>query len=137
MSDTKKFQVNFRTPSGSLINLYGDTHTELAFQLKEIGKLAAEIAATEQLLTAASNAAPLAAAPDGPPQVTYSGTTTYTATPEQPQAEVLQFPQQGQAQVPTCMHGPRQHRSGTSKRTNKPYSGWYCPQNQCEVQWGG
>lgn len=127
MSDTKKFQVNFKTPTGALINIYADTYTDLAFQLAEIGKLAAEIATTEQLIFGASNAASLAVPHDPPPQ----------AAPE-PQGEVLQFPQQQQqAPGPGCMHGARVYRSGISKKTGKAYSGWYCPQNQCDVQWGG
>ena len=39
-----------------------------------------------------------------------------------------------------CKHGERNFRSGVSKKTNKPYAGWYCPNgivsHQCEVVWG-
>lgn len=39
-----------------------------------------------------------------------------------------------------CRHGQRNFRSGVSKKTNKSYGGWYCPNgivsHQCEVVWG-
>jgi hypothetical protein len=40
----------------------------------------------------------------------------------------------------SCKHGERNFRSGVSKKTDKPYGGWYCPNglvsHQCEVVWG-
>lgn len=56
----------------------------------------------------------------------------WTATPPQQQAP------QGQGAAPTCRHGQRVFKSGTSK-AGKEYKLWACPsqnrQDQCEAQW--
>lgn len=37
----------------------------------------------------------------------------------------------------TCIHGAREKREGISKKSGKPYLGWYCPagSKECEVIW--
>lgn len=30
-------------------------------------------------------------------------------------------------QAPTCAHGARVHRTGTSKTTGEPWAAWFCP----------
>jgi hypothetical protein len=37
--------------------------------------------------------------------------------------------------APTCEHG-RTHRTGTSAKTNKPWSAWFCNANVCDAVWG-
>ena len=34
-----------------------------------------------------------------------------------------------------CAHGEMIHKAGISKKTDKPYEWWECPQNVCETQW--
>jgi len=40
---------------------------------------------------------------------------------------------QPELEVPTCLHGPMNRRSGTSKKTGKPYAGYFCDgEPQCD-----
>lgn len=114
--DTTRFQVNFKTPGGTLINIYAQSDPDLAFQLASLNKLAGEIAATEALLTGASNVGKT------PPASQQQGDT------EAP--NVVPF-------GPSCRHGAMVRKTGTNKRG--PYSGWVCPstnrQDQCPAQW--
>src|SRR6185436_16789737 len=36
--------------------------------------------------------------------------------------------------APSCEHGERKWKTGTSRKNNKPYRGWFCPANQCDPQ---
>jgi len=35
----------------------------------------------------------------------------------------------------TCEHGARRKQEGISKKSNKPYLGWHCPNKVCETVW--
>jgi hypothetical protein len=35
----------------------------------------------------------------------------------------------------TCEHGDRRKQEGISKKSNKPYLGWHCPNKVCETVW--
>lgn len=150
--ETTVAQVNFKTPEGTLINIYATS----PFEAKElidamVTSTLPSILATEQAIRAGSvvgNGLPLAqpqpavmppAAPASPP----SG------------GQVVQFPTQpaGDFQPPTdwqaqaaaqaaapaaghvCKHGYNAKfvPPGISKKTNKPYKGFYvCPLDQAQ-----
>lgn len=57
---------------------------------------------------------------------------------QQAQAPVQQPPQRPQPQGPTCVHGARVRRTGTSKRGD--WAAWFCPTpkgtyDQCGPEW--
>lgn len=35
--------------------------------------------------------------------------------------------------APSCVHGPMNFRSGMSKKSGKPYRGFFCTANQCQA----
>lgn len=41
---------------------------------------------------------------------------------------------QAGSQARTCRHGEMKWKSGTSRKTNKPYKGYFCPANECPPQ---
>lgn len=126
-----KLQVSIKTPAGDLINIRANTAEELSVLLEGISDYSTQIAATAKMITGAYNVSPLvttpstadtpvwatsAPAPIAAPSATPAGTTT-----------------------PTCVHGPRIFRSGTSSKTGQPYAFWACPTpqgtpNQCKPQ---
>lgn len=116
--DTTRLQANFRV-GDALINVYATSEADLAFQLDSLRKLAGDIASTDALLKAASTTA------STPPASEANNVVQGNFAPQQ----------QSSAQTPTCLHGARQYRTGNGKRG--PWSGWFCPAKQCEVQWQG
>lgn len=116
-----KLQVSYKTPSGDLINIRAKTAEELSVMLEGVSDYSTQIAATGKLIQGAYTASPL-------------GTTGSTAgTMQTPTSPIVQTaPQSVTAglSTPTCIHGPRIHRSGTSKTTGKPYAFWACPTPQ-------
>lgn len=122
-----KVQWSFKTPTGDLINVRANSVEELSVLLEGIAEVSGQAVSTQKVIGAAYNAAPLLTQPsavDTPPWATSPTTqvqapyaTAPTATPPQQSA-------------PTCIHGPRKHMSGISKKTGKPYSMWVCTQPQ-------
>lgn len=112
-ADNVTFQVNFKTPRGTLINLYATDEAHLSTLLEALPTQA--ILEEESLLTAASNAAPL-------------------TQPQQTTAPQQQGYQQAAPAVRTsptgesCFHGQYVWAEGISKKTGKPYKMWKCPQ---------
>jgi len=124
-----KLQVSYKTPSGDMINVRAQTADELSVLLEGVGDYSVQIAAVQRLVVGAYNAAPLGTAASTP-SIAHSG---YSA-PSQGQGPYLLAPPSavtptGQAS-PTCVHGARIFRSGTSKTTGKPYAFWACPTPQ-------
>lgn len=127
MADDWKVQWSFKSPTGDLINVRANSVEELSVLLEGIAEVSGQAVSTQKVIGAAYNAAPLstqpsatdtppwATSPTTPPQAPYA--TAPTATPPQSSA-------------PTCIHGPRKHMSGVSKKTGKPYSMWVCTQPQ-------
>ena len=122
-----KVQWSFKSPTGDLINVRANSVEELSVLLEGIAEVSGQAVSTQKVIGAAYTLAPLSTpttAVDNPPWVTSSTTppaapyaTAPTATPPQSSA-------------PTCIHGPRKHLSGISKKNGKPYSMWVCPQPQ-------
>lgn len=132
--DTIRYQANFKTPGGALINVYAESDFELKDQLKALTEaLAPEIIAAEQALAAVSNVVytppasqQQAAAPEPPP----------FAQPQQ--GSYSQSSPVAQQHGPSCQHGAMVYREGTSK-SGAPYKAYFCPsqnrKNQCDPQW--
>lgn len=105
--ESTKFQVNFKTPDGTLINLYASTKEELEGLLTTAQDFSALIGAVSQSFlgsaqTATVHAAPLRAVPD---------------TAQAPAQFV-------EGQAPGCKHGTMTFRSGTGAKG--PWKGWMC-----------
>lgn len=135
--DSIRYQANFKTPGGALINVYAESDFELKDQLKSlIEALAPDIIAAERALTAVSNVtytpptSQQPAAPEPPPFAQPQHQESYSQS-----SPVAQQPQQ---HGPSCQHGAMIYREGTSK-SGKPYKAYFCPSqdrnNQCDPQW--
>lgn len=127
MADDWKVQWSFKTPTGDLINVRANSVEELSVLLEGIAEVSGQAVSTQKVIGAAYTVAPLSTAtsvadtppwatsPTTPPAPAFGGAPT--ATPPQSSA-------------PTCIHGPRKHMSGVSKKNGKPYSMWVCTQPQ-------
>jgi hypothetical protein len=111
-----KVQVNYKTPTGTLINVRANTTDELSVLLEGVGDYATQIAAVQQLINAAEGVAPLSTPPSTP---SITPPNNFAPTPPPPASA-----------GPTCVHGPRKYLAGVSKKTGQPYSMWVCPQPQ-------
>lgn len=118
--DGTRYQANFKSPGGTLLNVYASDATELSHQLEELEGIASQIAALEGVLRAASNAAGISAPPS-----------------QQSAGNPPSSPGNGGA-TPSCIHGQRIYREGVSK-AGKPYKMWACPNpdrnTQCKAEW--
>jgi hypothetical protein len=103
-----KFQVNFKTADGTLINLYAATVTELETGLADLAMNSLNIKTTAAELGSVKAPAPASA-----PSVA-SVAQAFNATPVAPA---------GGAQ--TCAHGEMVYKTGTS--TKGPWKGYMCP----------
>lgn len=115
--DSTKYQVNFKTSDGSLINLYATDIKELETGLTDLSMVASLIKSTSSELnggTQAAVAAVTAAFPSAAP---------VAAAP---------------TDAPICKHGAMQFKTGTSARG--PWKAWMCPSpkgavDKCETSW--
>lgn len=123
-------QVNFKTPRGTLLNVYGKDELSLDMGLAILEDRVARLIELEALLAGASNAAPLVntAAPtaSAPP-----GALADNPWPSAPPAFAA-----AASAAPNCAHGPRTGRSGTGAKG--PWKAWFCSTpkgtpDQCEA----
>jgi hypothetical protein len=119
-------QANFKTPSGALLNVYGQTADEFEFNLKAFGALLDIINATDKAVQAASTSAvaqvqaSLGATVTSPaPQVSVS------APPQVSISAPVETPAPNTG-APSCRHGVMQFVDGTKK--GKTWKGYFCPQ---------
>lgn len=119
-----KLQINFSTPSRTLINVYADDEVELRQLLDGLMEQAEIIGQAEQLFGAVSAAAPIlqGAAPQAAIQ----------AATQAPAASGGGLPPGVEPQF--CTHGEMKFETGVSKAGNN-YSIFKCPQNQCDAKW--
>jgi hypothetical protein len=122
--DTTKFQVNYKLPDGTLINLYATSVTELESGLADLAMNALNIRATGNELTGGS--APVAA----PAPTVAAVAAAFNATPVAAAA-----PAGGEQQ---CRHGVMALRTGTSARG--PWKGYMCAApkgatDKCDTIW--
>ena len=129
-----KLQVSIRSAAASnadMINIRANTIEELSVLLEGISDYSTQIAATAKMITGAYTVSPLATTPstaDSPVWATSA-----------PAPIAAQFVTPAATTTPTCVHGPRIFRSGTSSKTGQPYAFWACPTpqgtpNQCKPQ---
>jgi hypothetical protein len=116
-NDDWKMQVSYKTPAGDLINIRANTAEELSVNLEAVGDYATQIAATQAKIAGAFTVAPLS-------------TSSFTASTPPPSFSPPASVQTASATGPTCIHGPRLHKSGISSKTGKPYAMWVCTQPQ-------
>lgn len=109
MSETTKFQANFKLADGTLINVYADNAAEFETQLAATQDLTTLIHSVSQSLGSAGPAKtfqrnfaprPQASAPSAPAPVVEEG------------------------KAPTCNHGPMTYKTGTNAKG--PWKGWLC-----------
>ena len=133
-SEDYKLQVSIRSAAAAnadMINIRANTIEELSVLLEGISDYSTQIAATAKMITGAYTVAPLATTPSTP--ATQPAPSFVTAPP------AAQFVTPAATTTPTCVHGPRIFRSGTSSKTGQPYAFWACPTpqgtlNQCKPQ---
>jgi hypothetical protein len=124
-----KLQVSYKTPSGDMINVRAQTADELSVLLEGVGDYSVQIAAVQRLVAGAYNAAPLGTAPSTPSTAPSGYSAPSQGQGPSPSSPPSAITPTGQAS-PTCVHGARIFRSGTSKTTGKPYAFWACPTPQ-------
>ena len=114
-NESTKFQVNFKSPDGTLINLYAATKEELESLLTAAQDFSALIGSVSQSFSGARTAAPVSstAAPAAKPQVV-------------------------EGQTPECKHGQMQYRTGTGAKG--PWRAWMCAApkgapDKCDAIW--
>jgi len=105
-----KLQVNFKTPDGTLINIYAANQADLEAQLTAIQDTASLIASVGSSLGTSSAVATVAAV---------AGGTVVSA----PVAAAPAVSYGNNA----CKHGARTQRNGTNAKTGKPWVGYFCP----------
>ena len=115
-----KFQVNYKLPDGTLINLYAATVTELESGLADLAMNALNIRATGNELSGGSAPAPTVA----------SVAAAFNATPvAAPASEGSQ----------SCRHGVMSYREGTNAQ-GKSWKGHMCAApkgatDKCDTIW--
>jgi hypothetical protein len=118
--------TTFRTPKGTLLTARGDNPDQFKAALMvyatdgDVQELVAEIENKLYVKDA------LGATPVQAPPANQWAPTTGPAQPAQQQ------PDGG-----SCQHGGRIWKSGNRKSDNKPWAGWFCPQNKndCAPKW--
>lgn len=113
MAEEWKLQVSYKIHVADMVNVRANTADELSVLLEGISDYSTQIAATGRMLNGASVTAPLGTTTTTP--VTQAVPTFVTAPPQAPSS------------TPTCVHGPRTFRQGTSQKTGNPYAFWGCP----------
>jgi hypothetical protein len=125
-------QANFKTPRGTLLNVYGKDEESFDMGLAILEDRIEKLVQLEALLSAGSNAAPLVnvnAAP-APAAAPVSAAQSW-GSPTPPASMTA-------GTVPTCQHGSKNAKSGASAKG--PWRAWMCPApkgtpGQCEPDW--
>jgi hypothetical protein len=108
-NENTKFQVNFKTSSGTLINLYATDIKELETGLTDLSMVSSLIKTTDKELNGGR--------PSVPEPTAESVAQSFNATP-------VAAPTVVEGQAPSCKHGVMSFRTGTSARG--PWKGWMC-----------
>jgi len=119
-NESTKFQVNFKSPDGTLINLYASSREEL-----------------ESLLTAAQDFSALI----GSVSQSFAGVRTPApvSSPLAPKEHARQFAPAAGEGSPSCKHGVMSLRSGTNAK-GRAWSGYMCAapkgaSDKCDTIW--
>ena len=108
--ESTKFQVNFKSPDGTLINLYAANKEELEALLTAAQDFSALIASVSQ-----SFASPTATAP------VHTNPTPKEVASQFPFRKPVALPQEGGN---ICKHGAMVYKEGVSAKG--PWKGWMC-----------
>ena len=114
-------QLNIKTPSGTLINLYASSVYELGELIDALEDQAAKITAIESLFTATSN---VAAAGIVAPPSQQNVAAPATAQPNAPAGQVMC----------DCGVPAKRIEAGVSKATGRPYKAFYACSKPREQQ---
>lgn len=121
-----KFQVNYKLPDGTLINVYAMTQAELESSLTTISDLSTLISSTGSLLGSAPQAGSAAISYAKKALGVTSVASTNNAGEEQLTDKNGTVWIYGKADAPDCINGKMVFAAGTSKQ-GKPYKGWFDP----------
>jgi len=116
-----KFQVNYKLPDGTLINLYAKDVKDLEVGLTDLAMVSTLIKTTGRELLGGASA---------------PTTASVAAQFNEPQAQPVAVQSNGQAHA--CRHGEMAFRSGTS--TKGPWKGYMCSApkgapDKCDTIW--
>ena len=120
--ESTKFQVNFKTPDGTLINLYATSKEELEGLLIAASDFSALIVSTSQAYGSAAPAAPVYASAPAVASAPVSAGGEETVTDEWGNVFVYNHPN-----APECARGKMVLKHGKAQATGKPYKGWFDP----------
>jgi hypothetical protein len=121
-----KFQVNYKLPDGTLINVYAMTQAELESSLTTISDLSTLISSTGNSLGAAPQA--------GSGAISYAkkalGATSIVSSNNDGEEQLTDKNGTvwvyGRSDAPDCVNGKMVFAAGTSQK-GKPYKGWFDP----------
>ena len=108
--ESTKFQVNFKSPDGTLINLYAANKEELESLLTAAQDFSAFISSVSQSFGSARSSAPVS-----------TGITPKQLASEYPFNPAAAAPAEGGN---TCKHGPMKYREGVGDKG--PWKGYFC-----------
>ena len=120
--ESTKFQVNFKTPDGTLINLYATSKEELEGLLTAASDFSALIVSTSQAYGSVAPAAPVYASTPAVASAPVSAGGEETVTDEWGNVFVYNHPN-----APECSRGKMVLKHGKAQATGKPYKGWFDP----------
>jgi hypothetical protein len=120
--ESTKFQVNFKTPDGTLINLYATSKEELEGLLTAASDFSALIISTSQAYGSVASAAPVYASAPAVASAPVSAGGEETVTDEWGNVFVYNHPN-----APECSRGKMVLKHGKAQATGKPYKGWFDP----------
>lgn len=130
MSEEWKIQISPKTPSGTLINIRGNTPEEVQALLAGVHELAVLIVGLEQAFGGVTAVAPLSTSPSiSTPQNQGFSNAGFPST-----VPVAQAP----SGSPTCIHGDRKYVTG--KGAKGQWQAWMCPTpkdtvGKCDPVW--
>ena len=123
--ESTKFQVNFKTPDGTLINLYAASKEELEALLTAASDFSALIVSTSQAFGGSTPAAPV--------QRSQFNALDDRVNPPSAGGEETVVDKYGNTWVynspsaPECSRGKMVLKHGKAQATGKPYKGWFDP----------
>lgn len=132
-------QVNFKTPGGTLVNVYIPEGATAGAYLEAVEGVATQIAALEAVFAGVTHN-PSTNPPAYPQSAGNPPSSPSQGAPQSaPWAPAPTSPSPGvQGAAPSCVHGPRRYKEGVNKQ-GKPYKAWFCPSqdrnNQCPPEW--
>ena len=112
--ESTKFQVNFKSPDGTLVNLYAANKDELEALLTAAQDFSALIGAVSQSISGSAKPAPVQAS-----------TQRFNSLDDRSNPRELVAAQVAvEGQAPACKHGNMTFRTGTGAKG--PWKGWMC-----------